>query len=175
MVRGCFSWFRPLTSSEGKSPHHTMSFQRILCFQLCGNSFGKALSCSSTAVHRALTSTPSNTFGINCNTNCPISLMFLWLNGSKFPQKCSNIQWKDFPEECKLLQQQRGDQLNINAHDLGMRCSTSMFPPTFGHVVCIYINLTKVLHRALTNPVLVDRYSRLQLISPIPPNIFPRL
>ena len=27
----------------------------------------------------------------NCPTSVPISLMFLWLNGSKSPQQCSNI------------------------------------------------------------------------------------
>ena len=96
----------------------------ILCFQLCGNSLGKALSCfsmtmppctrrgpyrndllrsvwkNSTGLHRALTSTPSNTFGMNWNTDCephlmaqyqcPTSLMHLWLNGSKSPQQCSS-------------------------------------------------------------------------------------
>ena len=35
------------------------------------------------------------------------------------------------------LWQQRGDQLHINAHDFGMRCSTSMCPHTFGHVVYV--------------------------------------
>jgi hypothetical protein len=54
-----------------------------------------------TGLHRALTSTPVNTFGINWNADCepgliaqhqgPTSLMLLWLNGSKSPQQCSNI------------------------------------------------------------------------------------
>ena len=54
-----------------------------------------------TSLHRALTSTPSYTFGMNWNADsepgliahhqCPTSLMLLWLNGSKSPQQCSNI------------------------------------------------------------------------------------
>ena len=52
-------------------------------------------------VERALTSTPSNNFGINWISDCkpgliglhqcPISLMLLWLNGSKSQQQCSSI------------------------------------------------------------------------------------
>ena len=48
-----------------------------------------------TGLHRALISTPSNTFGMNWNANCEpdiiapyqctTSRMFLWLNGSKCP------------------------------------------------------------------------------------------
>jgi hypothetical protein len=69
----------------------TMTFSTVLWFQLCGNSLGKALSCFSmtmpqctnrspyqnglswllwgnlTGLHRALTSTPSNTFVRNWN------------------------------------------------------------------------------------------------------------
>ena len=30
-----------------------------------------------------------------------------------------------------------GDQLHINAHDFGMRCSMSRCPHTFGNVVCV--------------------------------------
>jgi hypothetical protein len=47
-----------------------------------------------TGLHRALTSTPSITFGMNWNSNCepglitqhqcPTSLMLLWLNGSPY-------------------------------------------------------------------------------------------
>ena len=50
-----------------------------------------------TGMHRALTSTPSNTFGMNWNADCEpslivqhqclISLMLLWLNGSKSLQQ----------------------------------------------------------------------------------------
>ena len=93
--------------------------------------------------------TPSNTFGMNWNADCepdlitqrqcPTSLMLLWLNGSKSPQQCSNIKWKTFPEEWRLLQQQRGNQLHINAHDFGMRCWMSRCPPTFGHVVSFHL------------------------------------
>ena len=48
----------------------------------------------------------------------PTSLMILC------PQQCSNIQQKAFPEDWRLFQQERGDQLHINAHDFGMRCLT---------------------------------------------------
>ena len=163
MVWGCFSWF-------GQRLHHTMTFQMILCFQLCGNRLGKACSCFSmtmppcttrgpyrngllssvsknlTGLHRALTSTPSNTFGINWNADgepgliaqhqCLTSLMLLWLNGSKSQQQCSNIQWKAFPEQWRPLQQQRGDQLHINAHDFGMRCSTIDLVKSKSNVIC---------------------------------------
>ena len=53
------------------------------------------------SLHRALTSTPSNTFDINWNADCEPGLIaqisalpplvLLWLNGSKSPQKCSDI------------------------------------------------------------------------------------
>ena len=45
------------------------------------------------------------------------------------------LYWQAFPEEWRLLYQQRGDQLHINAHDFGMRYLTSRCPHTFGHVV----------------------------------------
>ena len=49
MVWGCFPWFGPLNSSGGEilTLQHTMTFQTILCFQLCGKCLGKALSCFS--------------------------------------------------------------------------------------------------------------------------------
>ena len=45
--------------------------------------------------------------GLIAQHQCPTSLMLLWLNGSKSPQQCSNIQWKDFPEEWRLLNRQK--------------------------------------------------------------------
>ena len=41
----------------------------------------------------------------------------------------------------RLLQQQRGDQLHINAHEFWMRWSMSRCPHTFGHVVYIAYGL----------------------------------
>ena len=32
-----------------------------------------------------------------------------------------------------------GAQLHINAHDFGIRCSSSRCPHTFGHVVCVCV------------------------------------
>ena len=79
--------------------HHTMTFSTILCYQLCGNSLGKAFSCFSmtmplctkrgpyrnglsrsvwknlTGLHRALTLTPSNIFAINWNEHCEPGLI----------------------------------------------------------------------------------------------------
>ena len=57
-----------------------------------------------TGLHRSLTSTPSNTFGMNLNADCEPGLiaqhqcltsplLFWWLNGSKSPQQCSSIWW----------------------------------------------------------------------------------
>ena len=70
-----------------------------------------------TSLHRALTSFASNTFGMNWNADCEpgliaqhqclTSLMLLWLNGSKSPQQCSNISWKAFLEEWRLLYSSR--------------------------------------------------------------------
>ena len=55
-----------------------------------------------TGLHRALTTTPSNTFRMNWNADCEpglitqhqclTSLMLLWLNGSKVCTQCSTFQ-----------------------------------------------------------------------------------
>jgi hypothetical protein len=110
-------WARPLSSREGKSKCYSIQWHwKLFCFQLCDNSLGKALSCFSMTmpcaqceVHteiicqdrcgrnrlacRALTSTPSKTFGMNWNADCEPGLiaqhqcltsqMLLWLNGSR--------------------------------------------------------------------------------------------
>ncbi len=75
-----------------------------------------------TGLHRALTSTSSNTFGMNWNADCVrdlitqhqcwTSLMLLWLNGSKSLQQVLVESLK--PEEWRL---------QINAHGFGMRWS----------------------------------------------------
>uniref|UniRef100_A0A0E9WIN6 Uncharacterized protein n=1 Tax=Anguilla anguilla TaxID=7936 RepID=A0A0E9WIN6_ANGAN len=63
--------------------------------------------------------------GLITQHQCPASLMLLWLNGSESMQPCSKLYWKAFPEEWRLLQQQRGNQLYMNAHGFVMRCSKS--------------------------------------------------
>lgn len=63
-----------------------------------------------------LLSTLSYLFGMNWNTDYErdliiqhqslTSIMFLWLNRSKFLQPGSTTRWKTFPEEWKVLQLQ---------------------------------------------------------------------
>ena len=122
---------RPLSSSEGKSERYNIQWHsRWLCASNLATVWGKTLSCFSmspctkqgpyrnglsrsvwknwTGLHRALTS-----FGMNWNTDCepglvaqhqcPTSRMLFWLNGSKSLHQCSNISWKAFPEEWRLL------------------------------------------------------------------------
>ena len=125
MALSCFSMTMPPCTKRG--PYR--------------NDLSRSVQKNLTGLHRALTSTPFNTFGLNWNADCEpgliaqnhsCSLMLLWVSESKSLQQCSNIQWKAFPEDWRLLQQQRGDQLHINGHKFGMRC-----PHTFGHVVYI--------------------------------------
>uniref|UniRef100_A0AAZ3RCV3 Tc1-like transposase DDE domain-containing protein n=1 Tax=Oncorhynchus tshawytscha TaxID=74940 RepID=A0AAZ3RCV3_ONCTS len=76
-----------------------------------------------TGLHRALTSTPSNTFWMNWCTDyepgligqhqCPTSLMLLWLNGSKCPQQCSNILVESLPRRVGAVKAVRGGTNSI--------------------------------------------------------------
>jgi hypothetical protein len=97
---------------------HTIIFQMILCFQLCDSSLEKALSCFSmtlppctkqgpykndlsrlvwknwTGLHRALTSIPSNIFGMNWNADCEPGLI------AQHPCRTSLMlmaEWKQVP------------------------------------------------------------------------------
>jgi hypothetical protein len=71
----------------------------------CRNGLSRSVWKNLTGLHRALTSTPSNTYGMNWNADCepgliaqhhcPTSLMLLWLNGSKsLQQVCLSLSQK---------------------------------------------------------------------------------
>jgi hypothetical protein len=47
-------------------------------------------------------------------------------------------QVESFPRRVEAIIAAKGGPLHINAHDFGMRCSTSRCQHTFGHVVYIY-------------------------------------
>ncbi len=105
-------------------------------------------------LHRALTSTPSNTLGMNWNANCEpglitqhqcwISLMLLWLNGSQSLQPGSKIWWK--PEEWRLLQQ----QINVFAVTCSAITYRCMFAclHSFGLVLCVCLQFQHDLNIA---------------------------
>ena len=94
-------------------------------------------------LHGALISTPSNIFGMNWNADCEPGLIA--------QHKCPNVlilvaEWKQvpaamfqhlvesLPKRVEAVIAAKGDQLHINAHDFGMRCSKSRCPHTFVHV-----------------------------------------
>ena len=120
-----------------------------------------------TGLHRTLTSTLSNTFGMNWNADCEPG-------GLIAQHQCADLtnalvtEWKKVPsvmfqplveslprrEEAVIAAMfhhlveslprraasviaVRGDQLHINAHDIGMRCLRSRNPHTFTHIVYI--------------------------------------
>jgi hypothetical protein len=83
----------PFLFQHNNAPMHKTRFIQ--------NGLSESVSKNLTGLHRTLSSTPSNTFGMNWNADCepgviakhqcPTSLMLSWLNGSEFPQQCSNI------------------------------------------------------------------------------------
>ncbi len=122
---------------------HTKTFWTMLCFQLCGNSLWKAFSISAwlwpsaqskihgwmslvwknlSCSHRVLTSTPSNTFGMNWNKDCTSGLliqhqclnsqMLYWMNVQKFHSKilCKSSQNSGIYYNCI------GETNNINRY-----------------------------------------------------------
>ena len=48
---------------------------------------------------------------------------------------------ESLPRRVEAVKAAKGNQLHINSHDFGMRCSTSRCPHTLGHVVCDSLHL----------------------------------
>ena len=114
VVWGCFSWFGlgPLVTVKGNLNATAYNgnlddsvLPTLLTMPLCikrgpyGNGLLKSVWKKLTCLHRALTSTPSNTFRMNWNVDydpgliaqrqCPTSRMLFWLTASKSPKHFS--------------------------------------------------------------------------------------
>ena len=103
-----------------------------------------------TVLHRALTSTPLNTIGMNWNANCEpglnrltsvpdltIALVAEW---KQVPAEMFQHLVESLPRRVEAVIAAKGDQLHINFHDFGLRCSTTRCSHAFGHVVhvCLF-------------------------------------
>ena len=91
-----------------------------------------------TGLHRALISTPSNTFGMNWNTDCKPGLI---AQHQCLTSRMLMAEWKQVPAAMfqhlveslprrveAVIAAQGRDQLHINAHEFGKRCSSSRCP-----------------------------------------------
>ncbi len=83
---------------------------------------------NSTGPHKALTLTPSNTFGMNWNGDCEpgflvqqclTSQMHYWMNAQKFQQKHLV---ESLPKRVEAVIAAKGDQLYVNVCVFRMQC-----------------------------------------------------
>ena len=92
---------------------------------------------SSSGLHRALTSTPLNTFGMNWNVDCKPGLLTQYqcltsrilfrLNAHKFRLTHTKSCGKPSHKSGSCYSCKKWGQLHISAHSFGMRCSTSSY------------------------------------------------
>ena len=116
---------RPFLFKHDNSPmHNARSIQKGLLKSVCKNLTG---------LHRALTSTPSNTFGIGlvAQHQCTYALVAEW---KEVPAAMFQHPVESLPRRVDAVIAAKG-RLHIKAHDFGMRCMTSRCPHTLGHVV----------------------------------------
>jgi hypothetical protein len=132
---GLFFMVRFLSSSEGKS--YTTAYNDILCHSVLPTLWQQfeegpfLIQHDNATMHKAR---PIQKWFVeigvgelywpakSCSTSVH-SLTNALVTECKFPQQCSNILWKAFPGEWRLLLQRRGDQLHMISHDFGMRYS----------------------------------------------------
>ena len=111
------------------------------------NGLSKTVWKNLTSLHRALTSTPSNTFGMNWNADYepnlitqhqwPTSLMLYVAEWKQIPAAMFQHLVESLPRRVETVIAAKGEgPTRIDTHDFGMRCGTSRCPQTFGHIVC---------------------------------------
>ena len=71
----------------------------------------------------------------NRPTSVPNLTRALVTEGKQVPAAMFLHLVESLPRRVEAVIAAKGNQLHMNAHDFGMRCSTSRYPHTFGHVV----------------------------------------